>query len=62
VSEVGSIDGELVVSVELGLQCVVARPWVTTAALQDEHAVVDSRAVEWTECINLWGRCVYRVC
>ena len=62
VSKVGSVDRKLVVSVQLGLQCVVARPWITTAALQHEHAVVDSRAVEWTECIDLWGRCVYDVC
>lgn len=62
VSEVGSIDGELVESVQLRLDCVVARPWVTTAALQDEHAMVDSRAVERTECINLRGRGVYHIC
>ena len=61
VSEVGSVDGELVVSVQLRLDCVVARPWVTTAALQDEHAMVDGRAVERTECINLRGRCVCHV-
>lgn len=61
VSEVGSIDGELVVSVQLGLYCVVARPWIATTALQNEHAVVDSRAVKRTECINFWGRCVCHV-
>jgi hypothetical protein len=62
VSEVGSIDGKLVVSVELGFHCVVAGPWITTTALQHEHAVVDRRAVERTECIDLRRRCVYRVC
>ena len=62
VPKVGSVDGELVVSVEFGLHCVVASPWITTAALQHEHAVVDSRAVERTECIDLRGRCVYHVC
>ena len=62
VSEVGSIDGELVESVQLRLDCVVARPWVTTAALQHEHAMIDSRAVERTKCVNLRGRGVYHVC
>jgi len=62
VSKVGSIDGELIVSVQLGLHCVVAGPRITTTALQHEHAVVDRRTVEWTECIDLRRRCVYHVC
>ena len=33
VSKVRSVDGELVVSVQLRLDCVVARPWIATAAL-----------------------------
>lgn len=61
VPKVGSVDGELVVSVQLRLNCVVARPWITTAALQHEHAMVDSRAIERTECINFRRRCVYHV-
>ena len=52
VSEVGSIDGKLVVSVELGLHCVVAGPWITGAAFQNEHPVIDSGAVERTEGID----------
>jgi hypothetical protein len=60
-SEVSSIDGELIVGVQFGFHRVVARPWITTAALQDEHTVVDSRAVERTESINLWRGCIYRV-
>ena len=61
VSEVCSIDGKLVVGVQLGLHCIVARPWITTTALQDEHAMIDGRAVERTERIDFWGGCVYHL-
>lgn len=54
VTEVRSVDGELVVRVELGFHCVIACPGVAGAAFENEHAVVDGWAVEWTECVDLW--------
>ena len=47
--EVRPIDSELVVSVELGLDGVVAGPGVGSAAFQYVHPVVDGRAGEVTE-------------
>ena len=56
--EVGAVDGELIIGVELALQRVVAGPRVTTAALKDVHPVVDGWAIERTEGVNLWWRSV----
>lgn len=46
VEEVGSVDGELVVRVDLALERVVCGPGVRPGAGQDKHAVVDGRAGE----------------
>jgi hypothetical protein len=55
VPEVRPIDGELIIRVKLGFHAVVAGPWVTGAAFQNKHSVIDSRTVERTECID-FGR------
>jgi hypothetical protein len=55
VPEVRSINGKLIVCVKLGFHGVVAGPWVTGAAFQNEHPVIDSRTVERTECVD-FGR------
>jgi hypothetical protein len=50
--EVRPIDGKLIICVKLGFHGVVAGPWITGAAFQNEHPVIDSRAVERTEGID----------
>lgn len=55
VSEVCSINGELIKSVQLRLHGVIARPRIAAAAFEHEHAMIDSRAIERAECINLGG-------
>jgi hypothetical protein len=52
VPEVRSINGKLIVCVKLGFHGVVAGPWVTSAAFQNEHPVIDSRTVERTEGVD----------
>jgi hypothetical protein len=53
VPEVRPINGKLIVCVKLSFHGVVAGPWITGAAFQNEHSVVDSRTIERAECINL---------
>jgi hypothetical protein len=50
--EVRPIDGKLIICVKLGFHGVVAGPWITGAAFQNEHPVIDSGAVERTEGID----------
>jgi hypothetical protein len=50
--EVSPIDGKLIICVKLGFHGVVAGPWIAGAAFQNEHPVIDSRAVERTEGID----------
>lgn len=45
VSEIGTVDGELVIGVQLRLVRPGCFPRILTNSLNDEHAVVDSRAV-----------------
>ena len=52
--EVRPIDSKLIVCVKLGLHGIVAGPWITGATFQNEHPMIDSRAIEWAEGINLW--------
>lgn len=62
--EVGPIDSELIVrvnlaldAIELTLERVVACPWIRSATLQHVHTVVDGGAVERAQHIDLpWWR------
>lgn len=49
IEEVGPVDGKLVISIELALEGEIGRPGVRGVAAQDEHAVVDGRAVDGTQ-------------
>lgn len=63
VLKVSSINGELIVSVDLALDAVefsfervVAGPWIGSATLKDIHAMIDGRAIECTKHIDLSWR------
>lgn len=56
--EVGTVNGELVVGVKLGLQRVAAGPGVGAAGFQHVHAVVDGRAGKGAEHVFAGWRAV----
>ena len=56
VSEVCSINGELIKGVEFRLHGVIACPRIAAAAFEHEHAMIDSRAIERAECIDFGRR------
>lgn len=59
VHEVGSVNGELVVGIELGFERILRPSGVGFARFEDEHSVVCGRTVEVAEYILHWRRCVW---
>lgn len=56
VLEIGPVDCELVVRVQLALYRVVRLPGIWTRALEHEHAVIDCRAGIVAQHVGLWRR------
>lgn len=56
--EIRSINGELIVRVELTLHRIVGGPRIRAAALKHKHPVADCRTGELAPHIRLWRRTV----
>lgn len=63
VLEIGAINSELVVRVQLGFVCEFGSPEIGARAFEDEHAVVDGWTVKVAVHVDFgWWRVVARVC